>query len=87
MDDSSKISAAGNAPGPAIIITFDPNTQGVDVMLNADQVRCFEFGLGLLDMAKTQLDHKRRIAMVQQAKIAAENQAIAQDVMKKRLVH
>jgi hypothetical protein len=73
---------------PAILISYDPATQVVDMQINPSQIKNWSFAKRILQDATDLADLNMRMAQAamlqQQQQAAAQSQAIAQNLRKLR---
>lgn len=65
---------------PAIHVSWDALSQSVDVQLNPQEFKTYEFVLALLDMAKERVQSLRKMAQINQMQQQAVQAAQAQQL-------
>jgi len=74
--------AAGKPERPSLWLEFHPENQSVEVRVNPEKVKTWDFARALCVMAQQACERMAELQMAQQAREAIQNNALVDQVMR-----
>lgn len=76
----------GQGPKPAVQLFWDPEAQNVQVSVDTEQIKHWDFAAIVCEMGKQSVERTIRLGQVQALQRAAQEQAVDRELVRK-LIH